>query len=232
MNYSFYFAPVFSRIGDLFQGTIATLWLSALIGALGFLVGIFGALAQRSDMRALRRFVVGYVEAIRNTPLLAQLFFFYFGLAGLGLKLDALTAAIIAYVVNLGAYATEIVRGGIDAIPKGQIEAARALGLRPAQIFRFVIFKPAIKVMFPALASQFTLLVLATSLVSQIGVHDLFYMATLIDSATYRSFEVYTVVCGFYLVLALAFRAFFALLYRLLFAEHMTPAPPTGEGTA
>jgi polar amino acid transport system permease protein len=232
MQYTFFFAPVLSRVGELLQGTVYTLWFSALVGLLGFIVGILGALAQRSRSRLLRRCVVGYVEAIRNTPLLAQLFFFYFGLAGIGLKLDALTAAIIAYLVNLGAYATEIVRAGIDAIPRGQIEAAKALGLRGWQVFCFVVFKPAIKVMFPALASQFTLLVLATSLVSQIGVHDLFYMATLIDSATYRSFEVYTVVCGFYLALALSFRALFTLLYWLLFAERMRSAPATGQGAA
>lgn len=225
MHYSFYFAPVLSRVDELLQGTVATLWLSAVVGLAGFLLGILGALARRSGEKALRAVALGYVEAIRNTPLLAQLFFFYFGLAGLGLKLDAVTAAIIAYVVNLGAYATEIVRGGIDAVPKGQTEAAKALGLGRWQVFRFVVFKPAIKVMFPALASQFTLLVLATSLVSQIGVHDLFYMATLIDSATYRSFEVYTVVCGFYLVLALCFRALFGLLYWLLFAEYRGLAP-------
>lgn len=219
MQYNFYFAPVFHRIGDLFEGTIATLWISVAVACLGLLVGVLGALAQRSGGTALRRTVVGYVEAIRNTPLLAQLFFFYFGLAGLGLKLDAITAALIAYIVNLGAYATEIVRGGVDAVPRGQTEAARALGLNGWQVFRYVVLKPAIKTMFPALASQFTLLMLATSLVSQIGVHDLFYMATLIDSATYRSFEVYLVVCGFYLVLAVCFRVLFALLYWLLFAD-------------
>lgn len=227
MHYSFYFAPVFSRVGELLQGMVYTLWLSVAVGFLGFLLGVLGTLARRSGGKMLRAVVLGYVEAIRNTPLLAQLFFFYFGLAGLGLKLDAATAAIVAYVVNLGAYATEIVRGGIDAVPKSQTEAAKALGLRPWQVFRFVIFKPAIKTMFPALASQFTLLVLATSLVSQIGVHDLFYMATLIDSATYRSFEVYTVVCGFYLALAICFRALFGLLYRLVFAERMQMVPGT-----
>ncbi|MGH8291727.1 MAG: amino acid ABC transporter permease, partial [Steroidobacteraceae bacterium] len=148
-----------------------------------------------------------------------------------GLKLDAITAAIIAYVVNLGAYATEIVRAGVEAVPRGQTEAARALGLNGWQVFRLVVLKPAIKTMFPALASQFTLLMLATSLVSQIGVHDLFYMATLIDSITYRSFEVYVVVCGFYLALAICFRVLFGLLYRLLFRDGI-PAEPARRSAA
>lgn len=231
MQYHLYFAPVISRIGELFQGTVYTLWLSVAVGFLGLVVGVLGALAQRSGGRVLRGFVVAYVEAIRNTPLLAQLFFFYFGLAGVGLKLDAVTAAIIAYVVNLGAYATEIVRAGVEAVPKGQTEAAKALGLNGWQVFRLVILKPAIKTMFPALASQFTLLMLATSLVSQIGVHDLFYMATLIDSITYRSFEVYVVVCGFYLALAICFRMLFGLLYRFLFRDGI-PAEPTRRSAA
>ena len=135
-------------------------------------------------------------------------------------------AAVIALVINLGAYTTEIVRGGIEAVPKGQTDAGIALGLTRRQVLFLIVLKPALKVMFPALASQFTLLMLATSILSQIGVEDLFHMASLIDSATYRSFEVYAVACGFYLLTALAFRAAFAAIYRLVFAERVRPAPP------
>jgi polar amino acid transport system permease protein len=133
---------------------------------------------------------------------------------------------MIALVINLGAYSTEIVRGGIDAVPRGQTDAGLALGLTRLQVFFLVVLKPALKVMFPALASQFTLLMLATSILSQIGVEELFHMASMIDSATYRSFEVYAVVCGFYLALALFFRLAFALLYRLIFAERAPKAMP------
>jgi polar amino acid transport system permease protein len=183
----------------------------------GFALGVAGALAARAHAGWLRAAVRVYVEAIRNTPLLAQLFFIYFGLPALGLRLDAITAGLIALTVNLGAYTTEIVRGGIDAVPRGQIDAATALGLTRVKVFFLVVLKPALKMMFPALASQFTLLMLSSSILSQIGVTDLFHMASLIDSATYRSFEVYAVVCGFYLALALAFRALFAAIYRLTF---------------
>ena len=96
-------------------------------------------------------------------------------------------------------------------------------------MFFLVVLKPALKIMFPALASQFTLLMLATSILSQIGVEDLFHMGSLIDSATYRSFEVYAVVCGLYLALALAFRLLFAVLYVLLFTERAPPAPADAE---
>ncbi|MFI4981227.1 MAG: amino acid ABC transporter permease [Nevskiales bacterium] len=227
MNYSFRFTPVLIRIDQLFDGLVETLWVSAIAILLGFLVGVAGALAMRARWRWLRLAFTGYVEAIRNTPLLAQLFFVYFGLPGLGLRLTAITASLIALVVNLGAYTTEIVRGGIDAVPRGQTDAGLALGLSRLQVFFLVVLKPALKVMFPALASQFTLLMLATSILSQIGVEDLFHMAGMIDSATYRSFEVYTVACGFYLALALAFRLAFAAVYWLVFSERAPSPVPT-----
>jgi polar amino acid transport system permease protein len=226
MNYTFRFSPVLSRVDQLLAGLVETLWISAAVIALGFLVGLCGAFASRSQLKPVRLLVRGYVEAIRNTPLLAQLFFIYFGLPGLGIRLDAVPAAVIALVVNLGAYTTEIVRGGIEAVPRGQTDAGIALGLTRRQVLFLIVLKPALKVMFPALASQFTLLMLATSILSQIGVEDLFHMASLIDSATYRSFEVYAVACGFYLLTALGFRAVFAAIYRLVFAERVRPAPP------
>jgi polar amino acid transport system permease protein len=224
MNYTFRFTPVIARIDQLLDGLATTLWLSAAAIALGFLVGLAGALASGSRSRVLRGAVLAYVEAIRNTPLLAQLFFIYFGLPALGLRLEALTAALITLVINLGAYSTEIVRAGIAAVPLGQRDAGAALGLTRWQIMRLIVLKPALKIVFPALASQFTLLMLATSILSQIGVTELFHMARLIDTTTYRSFEVYAVTCGFYLATALAFRLFFAIVYRLVFAERVAVA--------
>ena len=224
MNYTFRFTPVIARIDQLLDGLATTLWLSAAAIALGFLVGVAGALAAGSRSKALRGLVLAYVEAIRNTPLLAQLFFIYFGLPALGLRLEALSAALITLVINLGAYSTEIVRAGIEAVPLGQRDAGAALGLTRWQIMRLIVLKPALKIVFPALASQFTLLMLATSILSQIGVEELFHMASLIDTTTYRSFEVYAVTCGFYLATAVAFRLLFALIYRLVFAERVAVA--------
>jgi polar amino acid transport system permease protein len=224
MNYTFRFTPVIARIDQLLDGLATTLWLSAAAIALGFLVGLAGALASGSRSRVLRGAVLAYVEAIRNTPLLAQLFFIYFGLPALGLRLEALTAALITLAINLGAYSSEIVRAGIAAVPLGQRDAGAALGLTRWQIMRLIVLKPALKIVFPALASQFTLLMLATSILSQIGVTELFHMASLIDTTTYRSFEVYAVTCGFYLATALAFRLFFAIVYRLVFAERVAVA--------
>lgn len=226
MNYTFRFTPVWARVDQLLEGLTTTLWLSAAVIVLGFAIGVAGALASRSRSRTLRGAALGYVEAIRNTPLLAQIFFLFFGLPALGVRLDAVPAALLALVINLGAYSTEIVRSGLDAVPRGQIDAGTALGLRRWQIMRLIVIKPALKIVFPALASQFTLLMLATSIVSQIGVKELFHQASMVDSATYRSFEVYAVVCLFYLAVALAFRAFFAGLHWLIFAERVRPPPP------
>ena len=225
MNYTFRFTPVIVRIDQLFAGLATTLWISAAAIALGFLVGIAGALASRSRAKALRGAALAYVEAIRNTPLLAQLFFIYFGLPAIGLRLDALPAALLTLVINLGAYSTEIVRAGIAAVPNGQLDAGAALGLTRWQVMRLIVLKPALKIVFPALASQFTLLMLATSILSQIGVEELFHMASILDTTTYRSFEVYAVTCGFYLAAALAFRLFFTGVHRLLFAERAVPPP-------
>jgi polar amino acid transport system permease protein len=226
MNYTFRFTPVFNRIHELLDGVVVTLWITALAIVAGFVLGVAGALVLRSRHAWARRAVHVYVEAIRNTPLLAQLFFVYFGLPGIGLRLDAFVAAMLTLIVNLGAYTTEIVRGGIDAVPRGQIDAGTALGLTRVQVFFLIVLKPALQTMFPALASQFTLLMLSTSILSQIGVTELFHMASLIDSATYRSFEVYAVVCGCYLVLALAFRLLFATIYWAAFGR----SPPTRSG--
>lgn len=221
MDYTFRFSPVWHRFDLLLSGFETTLLLTGIAIALGFLVGLLGALGLQGNNRSLRLAIRGYVEAIRNTPMLAQVFFVYFGLPGIGIRLDAITAALVALVVNLGAYATEIIRGGIEAVPKGQIDAGAALGLTGLQIFRLIVLKPALKVMFPAIASQCTLLMLATSIVSQIGVTEAFHAASLIDSETYRSFEVYAVVSGCYVVLAIAMRIGFAALHRLLFGDRL-----------
>ena len=226
MGYTFHFAPVWNRLGQVLDGVETTLWISAAVILAGFAIGILGAFASTSRSQALRLAVRLYVEGVRNTPLLAQLFFIYFGLPGLGLRLDAMPAALIALSLNLGAYATEIVRGGIDAVPAGQTDAGRALGLRRIQIFLLVVLKPALKVMFPALTGQFTLTMLATSIISQIGIDELFHMGSLIEAETFRSFESYAVVCGFYLLLAIGFRLLFAALYWLLFAERVQDPGP------
>ena len=219
MRYELDFAPPLAYGPDLLLGAATTVGLSVATTVFGFGLGVVCAVARSGRTGAAARVAGAYVETIRNTPLLVQLFLVFFGLPSLGIRLDATTASIIALTVNLGAYATEIVRAGLEAIPRAQIEAGVSLGLSRLQVFRYVVLMPALQVMYPALASQFILLMLATSIVSQISAPDLFHTASIIQSRTFRDFEVYIVVAALYLGLALAFRLAFAGLYQLAFAR-------------
>ncbi|MBN9449518.1 MAG: amino acid ABC transporter permease [Bosea sp.] len=219
MKYGLQFRDVFAAWESILDGVWITLLLSGVAMVGGLAIGVLCAAARVYGPGWLRRLVGAYVEIIRNTPLLVQLFLIFFGLPSLGLRLDGLTAAMIALVINLGAYTTEIVRAGLEAVPKAQIEAGHSLGLSGLQVFRYIVVFPALKAMFPALASQFVLMMLATSVVSQISVEDLFHAASIVQSRTFRDFEVYTVIGVLYLSLAFAFRGLFAVIYRLAFVQ-------------
>ena len=137
---------------------------------------------------------------------MVQLFFIVFGLPGLGLKLTAGEAALIAMLVNLGAYSTEIIRAGIQVAPKGQWEAARVLGLTKTQTFIRVILPPSLRRIYPALVSQCIIVMLGSSVVSQVSYEELTFAANLIQSRTFLSFEVYLVTTLLYLALSLLMR--------------------------
>ena len=217
--YRFRFADVFVEWEFLWEGLLFTLWLSGVTIVAGLIIGCAAAAAMAYGGRALRLAITTYVEVIRNTPLIVQLFLVFFGLPSFGLRLSPEVASAITLSVNLGAYTAEIVRAGLEAIPKTQIEAGQSLGLSPLQIFRYIVFLPALRLVYPALASQFVLLVLATSVVSQISAQDLFHAGSIIQSRTFRDFEVYAVIAAAYLTMALVLRALFALVYQLAFAR-------------
>jgi polar amino acid transport system permease protein len=219
VNYTFQFRDIFAAWEFLAEGVLTTLHLSIVTMVFGLAIGVAGAAGRLYGGPILRAAIGTYVEVIRNTPLLVQLFIVFFGLPSIGLRLDALTAAQISLAINLGAYSVEIVRAGLQAIPRAQIEAGHSLGLSGFQVFRYIVLTPALKIMFPSLASQFILLMLATSIASQIAVHDLFHAASIIQSRTFRDFEVYTVITVLYLGLALLLRGFFALVYRAAFGN-------------
>ncbi|GAB4166670.1 MAG: amino acid ABC transporter permease [Thalassobaculales bacterium] len=219
MSYTFQFRDVFAAWEFLAEGLATTIHLSVVTMVFGLAIGVAGAAARLYGGALLRAVVGAYVEVIRNTPLLVQLFIVFFGLPSLGVRLDAMTAALISLTVNLGAYAVEIVRAGLQAIPRAQIEAGHALGLSGLQVFRYIVLMPALKIMFPALASQFILLMLATSIASQISVPDLFHAASIIQSRTFRDFEVYTLITVLYVALALLLRLAFAIIHKLTFGQ-------------
>jgi len=219
MRYVFNFRDVWAQTDALLGGVLVTLLLSAGTMVTGLAIGIAGAAARVYGPRWLRSLTAGYVEVIRNTPLIVQLFIVFFGLPSAGIRLTATTAAVIALAVNLGAYSTEIIRAGLQAIPRAQVEAGHALGLSGPQVFRYVVLAPAIRIVYPALTSQFVLIMLATSVASQISTPDLFHVASVIQSRTFRDFEIYAVVAVVYLGLALAFKLLFAAIHRVAFAR-------------
>jgi polar amino acid transport system permease protein len=219
VDYVFQFGVVWRDLPALLLGAWLTVRLSALAMALGLLVGVASALAAASRWRAVRALARVYVEAIRNTPFLVQVLFVYLGLPSIGVRLRPDQAALLAMVINLGAYATEILRAGMKAVPRGQLEAGTALGLSRWQLFRHVVWMPALRAIFPALGSQFILIMLASSVVSVISAEELTAVADTLVARHFRSFEVYLVVTGMYLVMCLAFQAAFAAIYRALFAR-------------
>jgi len=183
-----------------------TIELAVLTTIGGLTIGIFGAAIRSGRPTWFSHLWGGYVELIRNTPFVVQLFFFVFGLPNLGLKMTAGEAALLAMIINLGAYSTEIIRAGIQVTPKGQWEAGRVLGLSRTQIFIRVILPPALQRIYPALVSQCIIVMLGSAVVSQVSYEELTFAANLIQSRTFLSFEVYLVVTGIYLVLSITMR--------------------------
>ncbi|HXP96482.1 MAG TPA: amino acid ABC transporter permease [Telmatospirillum sp.] len=223
ISYVFQFGDVWRNFDELLWGALLTVELS--LGALlfGLVLAILSAYGRISWPRIASPIVGAYVEAIRNTPLLVQVFLIFFGLPALGVMLSADEAALFALTVNFGAYATEILRSGLESVPSGQIEAGLALGLKRWQVFLKVELFQAMRVVFPALCSQFILLLLGSSIVSAIAAREMTAAANDIQSRTFRSFEVYLVVTALYFVIATLFSVALETVDRLVFRRQDRP---------
>jgi len=206
MGYQLDFGALAGYLGLFLQGLGVTLGLTAISASLGIALSVGGAAPAGSARRWARGAVLAYVELIRNTPFIVQLFFIFFGLPAAGVKLTPETASIIAMVMNLGAYATEIIRAGIEATPKGQIEAAVSLALNKVQVFTRVVLPPALKKVWPAMVSQIIIVMLGSAVCGQISTEELSYAANLIQSRNFRAFESFIVATLIYLALAVALR--------------------------
>lgn len=182
-------------------GAWTTLWVSFVSFALGLVLAVLVAVARRSRLRILRVLGSIYVETLWNTPVLVQIFIFYFGLASIGIRLPAVVAGIIALGVNSGAYLSEIVRAGIQSVPRSQLEAARTLGLSPAHSFFNVVLPQAFRTVYPPIVNRFIDLILASSLLSAISVNELTGAARQVNAATYETLAVFGVAMLFYLAL-------------------------------
>jgi polar amino acid transport system permease protein len=203
---AFDFPAVLAEWPLLAKGVAATLALTAVSASVGVTLGVACAWARLHGALWLKAVVGAYVELIRNTPFIVQLFFLFFGLPGIGVRLSPETASVLAMVVNLGAYAAEIVRAGIATTPKGQIEAAQSLALSEMQVFTRVVLPPALKRVWPALVSQIIIVMLGSAVCGQISTPELSYAANLIQSRNFRAFESFIVATLIYLALAMLLR--------------------------
>ena len=202
MNYTLDFTPVVDGLPDLLWGCVGTLGLALSGMVLAIVIGIGGVVLRDSRFQPMRWLVMSFVEIVRNTPFLVQIYFIFFALPLAGVLLSPTTTAVIALGINGGAYAIEIIRGGVQSINKGQVEAGLALGLRKSVVFRTIVLKPALRAIYPSLTSQFVLLTLTTSIASAVSAYELTSVAKRIESDSFRSFEVYGTITLMYLVMS------------------------------
>lgn len=189
---TFYFGDLTPYLPDLFRA----LWVSIYVTVVGFtvgsLLGVVVYLGKSSHLRALRVVSSTFIEIFRNTPLLVQLYLIYFGLGQFGINLSAVWAVLLGLTLNNSAYTAEIFRAGFDSVPIGLREAGSALGLRYSQTFRYVVVKPAVRNVLPALTNQFIILFLFSSVGSVISLNELTSTLEQLNSQTLRTLEVFT----------------------------------------
>ena len=203
---TFDFMAVLQQWPMLARGMAWTIGLTAVSAVLGVALGVACAWARLEGPAPLRVVVGAYVEVIRNTPFIVQLFFVFFGLPAAGVRLSPEWASVIAMVLNLGAYAAEIVRAGIQATPRGVVEAAISLALTRAQTFIHVVLPPALRTVWPALTSQIIIVMLGSAVCGQISTEELSFAANLIQSRNFRAFEAFIIATALYLGLSIALR--------------------------
>lgn len=224
--YEFDFSFLKDFLPDLMNGIWLTIGMTLVSIVPGFVLGTAVAVARLRGRPAIQRVATVYVEAIRNTPLIIQVFWLFFGLAVLQVHIGPFAAAVIALIINVGAYTAEIMRAGFKSIPRGQLEAADCLALSPFQKLVSIEVPQAVERVYPALVSQFVLMMLATSIMSQISAEELTGVAYMIQSFTFRGFEVYLVIAVIYLALASALRLLLTGLAEISFPRRRRLGTP------
>ncbi|MDO7486004.1 amino acid ABC transporter permease [Peribacillus frigoritolerans] len=186
----------------LLKGLQVTLYIFVIAIILGFLIGLVVALLRLAPIKILNWIAKVYVDAIRGTPFIVQLFFIYFGVNSLNLiSLDSTTAGIITVAINAGAYFAEIIRAGIQSIDKGQTEAARSIGFTGTQTMRYVVLPQAFRRMLPTITNQSIISLKDTSLLSVIGIADLTQQGQIQASATFEAFKIWLAVGVIYFII-------------------------------
>lgn len=193
------------------EGAIVTIQLSVLAILAALVWGLVIVLARLSRWRLLALTATGYIELVRNTPVLVQMYFIYFGLAFAGLPLSGFASALLALTLQNGGYIAEIYRAGIESISRNQIDAARGLGMRKLLVLRLVVLPQAFFRIVPAIGNQFVVMIKDTSLASTLSVAELMQAARILTDRTAATYEVFVTLAAFYLVMT----AFVTLLLRL-----------------
>jgi His/Glu/Gln/Arg/opine family amino acid ABC transporter permease subunit len=197
----FDFSIIVDYLPEFWRGARATIFYSVASLGLATVIGLIVALARISRLAPLRAIARAYVDVIRGTPALVQIFFIYFGMPALGINLSAPVAAVIALAINSGGYLAEIFRAGIMGVDPGQTEAGRSLGMSEGQTMRRIILPQAALLVVPPTAGEFTNLVKGTSLLSTISVSELTRVAQQIIGVTFRPIEAYVAIAAIYFCL-------------------------------
>lgn len=183
---------------------MTTIALTAWSFVIAVVIGLVVCFCRISRVPVLSQLATGYIEIIRGTPLLLQLFYIYYALPDVGIRLPAFTAGVAGLSMNFGAYLAELFRAGIQSIDFGQREAARSLGLGSAQAMRYVVLPQALRVIFPALGNYALVLVKESSLVAVLSVRELMRAGELLASSTFQTMKIFTLVGAIYLVISYA----------------------------
>ncbi|MEH6995768.1 amino acid ABC transporter permease [Neobacillus drentensis] len=193
---------IVSALPILLKGLQVTLYIFLIAILLGFLIGLVVALLRLAPLKILNWIAKTYVDAIRGTPFIVQLFFIYFGINSLQvISLNSTTAGIITVAINAGAYFSEIIRAGIQSIDKGQTEAARSIGFTSAQTMRYIVLPQAFRRMLPTITNQSIISLKDTSLLSVIGIADLTQQGQIQASATFEAFKIWLAVGVIYFII-------------------------------
>ncbi len=208
---------ILQAIPVLAEGFVVTLEITVISLIIALVIGLIIGLLNTSRSKMLRGIGVSYVDFVRGTPLLVQIFMIYFGIPyALDIKIDEMVAGIAAISINAGAYMAEIFRAGILSVDKGQMEAARSLGLNHTQAMRLVVLPQAVRRMIPAFVNQAIVSLKDTSLLTVIGIRELTNSGEIIISGNYRIFEIWTTVAIFYFIFIHALTLFSRYLERRL----------------
>lgn len=212
---SFDFSLIWNSLPLLLAGAGVTIEITAIAVGLGFVLGLITSVCRLSSVKILRGIAICYVNIIRGTPMLVQIFLIYFALPMvIGERINPFVAAVVACSINSGAYVSEIFRAGIQSVDKGQMEAGRSLGLSWMQTMRYIILPQAFKHVIPPLGNEFISMTKETSLVSVIGFEELTRRGQLIIAKTYGSFEIWLTVAAIYLVMTLSIARLVSYLER------------------